>query len=661
MPVVVPVGVGVAFWWWGEPGRAVVVWSVALVVLVLVLLGVPVQRYVAVGASAVAHGVGVVLTGAVGVVLVVVGAVLRLVGRDPLTPRSERGNGWKRASSAVESARLAGATFGLEPAVAASVGGRRSWGRRLVMGLGVVALVVLVDLGVGLVWERVSGSGSPVAGIVDGVNFTGQSATRADPRAELPSMAAYPWADAYLREIQTTPNSYWPFTESRPLRFEGEFVNIEGWSRRSYVPEGLARDAPVVWMFGGSTTWGEGQRDEHTIASELARISEREGTPVRVVNYGQRGWTHFQEMVLFEQLLAEGPPPDVALFYDGANEINAQSLSVKGVPTHVLVDQYAEMISGGIAEEVSGEQPAPPSSWALAWDAYSGHSALQKLVRNTRAFVDPEAGAAPAAPSVGAGDGAGTQGQTYSKSADDAERAMDVYERGRNLTRFLAERYDVQPVFLWQPVLAGPAELRAIELVSDPTIDISDTLDEHVGVYIDGGHTNEEGARLVAERIWAEVEGDITALYEDGRSVPARPGQSSQSTTTTTTTTTNLEDIAAASAELDRAADDPCALRRWSYQLGLLRAATPDEVALVVALAQRYVGLLTASAAPEQASAVQVVSSVAQQLRSIAAAAEVLPNKPFLPQLALAAGPFAEFPAAVEVLIASEPAGTTCG
>ena len=30
--------------------------------------------------------------------------------------------------------------------------------------------------------------------------------------------------------------------------------------------------------------------------------------------------------------LAEGPVPDVAVFYDGANEINAQSLSAKGVP-----------------------------------------------------------------------------------------------------------------------------------------------------------------------------------------------------------------------------------------------------------------------------------------------------------------------------------------
>ena len=232
----------------------------------------------------------------------------------------------------------------------------------------------------------------------DAVNLTGNTETVADPRAQLPAMAAYPWADEYLREVQTTPSSYWPFTETRPLDFEGKYVTIEGWVRRSYVPADLPDDAPVVWMFGGSTTWGEGQRDEYTIASHIAKLSEEQGTPVRIVNYGQRGWTHFQEMILFEQLLAAGDEPDLAVFYDGANEINAQTLSAKGVPTHTLVDQYASLTSGGVAPEFIPAPARPPSAAVVAWDAYLKHSAIQKAVRRARDVVDPPVGA-PASPS----------------------------------------------------------------------------------------------------------------------------------------------------------------------------------------------------------------------------------------------------------------------
>lgn len=61
--------------------------------------------------------------------------------------------------------------------------------------------------------------------------------------------------------------------------------------------------------------------------------------------------------------------------------------------------------------------------------------------------------------------------------------------------------------------MAGEAEIWANQNISAPTINVSDALDDHQGVYIDGGHTNEEGARLVAERLWRELEPQIAELY----------------------------------------------------------------------------------------------------------------------------------------------------
>jgi lysophospholipase L1-like esterase len=512
VPVVFPALVGLGFQLAGHPFRALVLWTFAALVLVLVLAGVPVERYVARFAAAVARGVSYGLGLAIGMLLIAAGGVLRLLRRDPLRPRGWVESGWHPSTRSDDSDRLATKTFGLERMPDGPLqltGGRGRAVRRVVVIVGSIVSLMLLDVGVGAGWERLSRSDGALGPVVDAINLTGRTDTRADPRADLPAMSEYPWADAYFREIQQTPYSYWPFTESRPRDFVGEFVNQQGWSRRSYESEETNRDTPVVWMFGGSTTWGEGQRDEHTIASHLARIAEREGVPLRVVNFGQRGWTHFQEMILFEQLAAEGPPPDVALFYDGANEINAQTLGAKGVPTHTLVDQYAERLTGGIADEFLAPAPDPPSTFALAWDAYASRSALHKLVRRVRDVVDPAVGAAEVAHT--GEDGGGGQGTMYDKGVEDAQRAVDVYERGRTLTAALAEQYGVRPLFFWQPVVPGVAEHWANANVSEPTINISDVLDEHRDVYIDGGHHNEEGARIVAERIWVDLQPTLEA------------------------------------------------------------------------------------------------------------------------------------------------------
>ena len=509
-PVVVPVLFGTLLLALGHRTQGLVLLGLSALMAVLIALGVPVARYIERFAAAIAHGVSFVLTGVVGLLLVVVGGVLRVVGIAPLSPG--RG-GWVPATRSADADRLASATFGLERpgrTLAEPVRGPVAVLRRVTLAVGVVAVLVLADVSLGFAWERLSRSETPVGDVADAINLTGSRDTVADPRADTVAMSAYPWADAYFREVQLTPGTYWPFTEYRPQRFEGEFVTTEGWSRRSYQADGMSGEAPVVWMFGGSTTWGEGQRDEYTIASHLARIAEREGTPIVVRNFGQRGWTHFQEMVLFEQLLAEEPAPDVALFYDGANEINTQTLSAKGVPTHTLVDAYAQKISGGIADEFRAPPPPPPNAWATAWDAYVGQSALFKTARWLRDVVDPVAGAATGPPARQGADGGTTN---YVKTEEDARRAVDVYERGRYLTMSLAERHDVTPLLLWQPQLKGEPEIWAAEHISEPTIDISDTLEEHVEVFIDGGHTNEEGARIVAERIWEELRPLVADAY----------------------------------------------------------------------------------------------------------------------------------------------------
>ncbi len=60
-----------------------------------------------------------------------------------------------------------------------------------------------------------------------------------------------------------------------------------------------------VWFFGASALFGDGQRDDHTIPSEFARLAEADGIPVEVRNYGRPGIAMWQELELFEQLVVD--------------------------------------------------------------------------------------------------------------------------------------------------------------------------------------------------------------------------------------------------------------------------------------------------------------------------------------------------------------------
>ncbi len=89
-------------------------------------------------------------------------------------------------------------------------------------------------------------------------------------------------------------------------------VNVDWRSRYVNVVDGhrvtYEVDEPdqTVWLFGGSTAYGLGQRDEHTIASNLVRQAEADGHRIEVVNFGVSGYVNVQEAHVFEDRLRAG-------------------------------------------------------------------------------------------------------------------------------------------------------------------------------------------------------------------------------------------------------------------------------------------------------------------------------------------------------------------
>ncbi len=67
-------------------------------------------------------------------------------------------------------------------------------------------------------------------------------------------------------------------------------------------------------MFGGSTLWGTGVKDEHTIPSFLQSFL---GKDYDVYNYGETGYVSMQELNYLLHMLAKGNIPEAVIFYDG--------------------------------------------------------------------------------------------------------------------------------------------------------------------------------------------------------------------------------------------------------------------------------------------------------------------------------------------------------
>jgi hypothetical protein len=539
-PVLLPVAIAALFALFGHPLRAATVAAFALLAALLIFLGVPVARKVEQAAKAIGHALSTVA--GVVVFLLVIGPAWtwsKLTRRDPFL-RNRAGTGWADHSAAAPTNASLGSATPLTV-------GRRSLLGRLTWSVGCVILLLAANYGLGWAYDELKPLPEGAASSTDiGATQTDalpgsdgatttvppapMSSVKYDPRAELPAMAAYPWRERYFQDLQRGPSMYWPYTQYRPLPFTSPYINVDGWSRRTYRTSGSAKGRPEVWMFGGSTAWGEGQRDEYTIASYLARFAEEAGTPIEIRNYGQRGWTHFQDMVLYEQLLALEGTPDLAVFYDGVNELNTQSLVPEAVPTHYDVLRETEKADGKTFATRFGETPKLGTLIDDLRIAYSEHSLIHKIAR----YASEPAGASPheqAAPAVGQhrkatrGTGEAQQdqadddvvrGSEFTLTEQDGTDAGQVYMRAQKLTHALSDQYDVPTLFYWQPFIrlnAPDAAARA--QIKPPTIDISELLLDHQDVYIDGAHTNEEGARIVADRLWEDLGPEVETWYEE--------------------------------------------------------------------------------------------------------------------------------------------------
>lgn len=439
------------------------------------------QRLLQLVARGVSTGLSVVLLGLVeALVIAPLSFVLWLFRRDPLRLGSAaRSDTWEPPSIDPSPQR----PYTVEPTGPPATGARRVV-RAVPRVVGWVALVVAADLILGSVWHRMASS-------------DGDEATVAERVAE--ATRDQPWFADYLEELEAVRQDFAPFVQTAQRDVEGRYINLSDGVRRSYEPAAVAEDVSVVWFFGGTNAWGEGQRDEHTIASEVARLAEDAGHPVRVRNFAQRGDVNFAAVLRLEQALAgESAPPDLVVFADGPDDYLVQRQTPSQDPGQYGVDTVRETLV---------REPDPS-----LWQRYSDASLVHRVIERVRVQFSVQAAWAGTADTMGA-----SATDEASGEADLAAHTASVYERGRRLAVELADRHEVPVRFFWLPVEGGDRAdseyAAAADLLHPSVTDLRGALDGADGpVYLDGAQVNERGARLVAEAMYRSLAPQLEEL-----------------------------------------------------------------------------------------------------------------------------------------------------
>ncbi len=264
-----------------------------------------------------------------------------------------------------------------------------------------------------------------------------------DPRVHADAYAGAPWVAGLYAEIAQVGRMRWePYVYWRRVAFAGRFVNVdERGLRRTWQPPeaaalaGAARPGaaaavsgaeagagaavkpkgtvtggaapaalPRLFFLGGSAAWGSGVRDDHTIASELARWLAAHGAPALVTNYGESGYVSTQALLVLVRELQRGAVPDTVVLYGGALDVSSATAAVGrvGVPLNegnrerefdllrharrlvpaalrVVAARSALVKLAGFHLQQPPAAPAPPLTPALA-DAVAGELAANRRI-----------------------------------------------------------------------------------------------------------------------------------------------------------------------------------------------------------------------------------------------------------------------------------------
>jgi lysophospholipase L1-like esterase len=415
---------------------------------------------------------------------------LRLRGQDPLesTPDRQRSSYWVRADHERPKHRYFH-QFSDERYAAPPSTGRSPLVIRLV-----TAALWLVLLNVAL------GAAIRTTGWADRAPL--------DARAKSPVYAGQEWASDYFRELAATEARYKPFLGWQRKDFPeaprtARYIHIEHGLRRTENPPPTATGTkPLeIAFFGGSTVWGVGSTDHGTLPSAFARIATAAGYPVHVTNLGEDGYVQWQEVMRLDELVADGAAPDLAILYDGANDVfthfqtpldgqrerihqNLAKWQARFLDRHDLLTALRDTSGVHLAlKALASRGTAPAPRFAIQWPA--SVTVEQVAATVARRHREGAAHVARIGKAYGFPVASFWQPTVFTKRAKTEDEKQHAQAFGDKL----------------EPIYAG-----ARAALGNQIVDLGDTFaDATEDVYIDWCHVGEDGNEVLARRILDSV------------------------------------------------------------------------------------------------------------------------------------------------------------
>lgn len=264
----------------------------------------------------------------------------------------------------------------------------------------------------------------------------GRENDRAVDRLRAESLERSDFMGPLLREYHDSKDMVWaPYLYWRRPSFDGEHVRVADNGRRyTWAPVDESHDsaeATQVFVFGGSTTWGAGARDEFTIPSLLAKQMHAAGIAVRVHNFGESGYVNTQSVISLMLELQRGNVPDVVVFYSGANDL------------------FAALQAGHAGE------PQNEDNRRLEFNSSKRRTRLAALtLQRTFSGIDRLASWL-------------RRGDAEARFTDDVPRlaseALNVYLGNLRIVQALSERFGFEALYYWQPSVFSKARRTAFE------------------------------------------------------------------------------------------------------------------------------------------------------------------------------------------------------
>lgn len=362
---------------------------------------------------------------------------------------------------------------------------------------------------------------------LQGVHFVlqlGKQEELSDKRYLLPVYKDKIWAKDIYRELDALSGDYKEYRGWGKKEFHGKHLNINADGvRKTWNPTSLnVKEADKMYIFGPSSIWGDGTRDDHTVPSYISKQLYDKNYSFIVSNYGEWSYTFTQGLVYLILLLRDGHRPDYVVFYDGIDVYNSYQSGKPGT-------LHFSFLFREKGEKLTNMQHIGTGLTNAVKEDSMIYRELTKLFNK----IDPPEIQFP------------ETGHRFN-DAELYELSQDIVEylsKSVNLLENLSKLYGFKYMFFWPPVLYTEDKVLDEEIGLDFRLkdekllkvfrytddilrtgkfdhfyNISDIFKNRTRTYyLDFGHTSEEGNEIIAKKIVSIFENEYLSEKAGGK------------------------------------------------------------------------------------------------------------------------------------------------